>query len=312
MTPALFATLVASAIVLGGAALLALVYIVWTARDSSRMQRRLAPERASAPRDGGVGGEILESIADRGRKIETLLDSNSESARLLIQAGWRAQGHRTVYYAAQAMVPLALTGIAVGTWMFGPEGLHKQPAFLILMLAAALMLGLLLPRMVLRSAAENRVRRIKAEVPMFIHLLVLLFEAGLSTRQAFASLVRDGKGVLPELGSEFELVMRQLEAGGDSQEVLKTLAASIELEDLGSVLALLRQVDRYGGEVREPLLEALKVIEERRTLDMREMVNLMSGRMTVVMVAFFFPALLIFPGGPAFVSIIQALRSASQ
>jgi tight adherence protein C len=310
MTPTLFAALVASAIVLGGAALLALIYLFWTARDSSRMQRRLMPERAQMAREDGLGGEILESIAERGRKIESALDSNSESGRLLIQAGWRAQGARTVYYAAQAVAPLLLAGLAFGAWMFGPEKLHRS-AFLILMLAAALMLGLLLPRMVLRSVAEGRVRRIKGEIPMFIHLLVLLFEAGLSTRQAFASLVRDGRGVLPELGREFELVLRQLEAGGDSQEVLRTLAASIELDDLGSVLALLRQVDRYGGEVREPLLEALKVIEERRSLDMREMVNLMSGRMTVVMVAFFFPALLIFTGGPAFVSIIQALRSAS-
>lgn len=311
MTPILFAALVTSAILLGGAALLALIYLYWTARDTSRMQRRLMPEQAQAAREAGLGGEILESIAERGRKIESALDSNSESGRLLVQAGWRAQSARTVYYAAQLVVPLLLLGLVLFAWMFGPDPL-RQPAFLLLMVAAALMLGLLLPRMVLRSVAEGRVRRIKSEVPMFIHLLVLLFEAGLSTRQAFASLVRDGRGVLPELGREFELVLRQLEAGGDSQEVLGTLAASIELDDLGSVLALLRQVDRYGGEVREPLLEALKVIEERRSLDMREMVNLMSGRMTVVMVTCFFPALLIFTGGPAFLSIIQALRSATE
>ena len=311
MTPTLFAALVASAIVLGGAALLALIYLVWTARDSSRMQRRLMPERAQATREDGLGGEILESIAERGRKIESALDSNSESGRLLIQAGWRAQGVRTVYYASQLITPIALLGLAGAAWSFGPDKI-REPAFLFLLLAVSLMLGLLLPRMTLRSVAEGRVRRIKAEIPMFIHLLVLLFEAGLSTRQAFASLVRDGRGVLPELGREFELVLRQLEAGGDSQEVLHTLSTSIDLEDLTSVLALLRQVDRYGGEVREPLLESLKVIEERRSLDMREMVNLMSGRMTVVMVACFFPALLIFTGGPAFVSIIQALRTAAE
>jgi len=37
-------------------------------------------------------------------------------------------------------------------------------------------------------------------------------------------------------------------------------------------------------------------------------VNLTSGRMTVVMILFFFPALMIFVGGPAFVSIVRALR----
>jgi len=53
--------------------------------------------------------------------------------------------------------------------------------------------------------------------------------------------------------------------------------------------------------------EGLSVLEERRGLDMREKVNLMSGRMTVVMVLFFFPALLIFVAGPAFMSILRAL-----
>ena len=306
MTPVLFATLVASAILLGGAALLAVVYLLATARERSRMQQRLAPERQAAVREGGVGGEILESIADRGRKLESLVDSNNESTRLLIQAGWRSQGARTLYYAAQALVPIGLLALVGMVWLFGPQRLH-QPSFLMLMTAAALMLGLLLPRIVLRSAAEGRVRRIKAEVPMFIHLLVLLFEAGLSTRQAFASLVREGSGVLQHLGVEFEMLLRSLDAGADTADVLKNLTDALEVDDLSHVLGVLRQVDRYGGEVREPLLEALAVLEERRGLDMREQVNLLSGRMTVVMVLFFFPALLIFVAGPAFVSIIKAL-----
>lgn len=148
----------------------------------------------------------------------------------------------------------------------------------------------------------------KAEIPLFIHLLVLLFESGLSTRQALASLVRDGEGVLPELGKEFELVLRKLEAGGESDEALRVLSASMDLDDLTGAIDLLRQVDRYGGEVRDPLLELLKTLEERRTLDMREMVNKMSGQMTIVMVVFFFPALLIVVAGPAFLGIMKALR----
>ncbi|MGH8562494.1 MAG: type II secretion system F family protein, partial [Nevskiales bacterium] len=74
------------------------------------------------------------------------------------------------------------------------------------------------------------------------------------------------------------------------------------------VLGVLRQVERYGGEVREPLLSALAVMEERRSLDLRERVNLLAGRMTVVMVLFFFPALMLCVAGPAFSSIFRALR----
>lgn len=307
MSSGLFALLVAGAIVLGGAALLAVVYLALHARESTRLQRRLNPDGVEVGEfTGAPGGELLQTIATRGRKLETLVDTKNESARLLLQAGWRAPRQRAVYYASQLLAPLALLGLVGLVAVGGPDKLSRTPIVLALGLMAV-MLGLLLPRMVLRSVAARRVRRIKSEVPLFIHLLVLLFEAGLSTRQAFASLVREGRGVLPELGREFELLLRQLEAGGETAELLNNLSAAIALEDLTNVLALLRQVDRYGGEVRDPLLETLKVIEERRSMDMRELVNLMSGRMTVVMVLFFFPALLIFVAGPAFLSVLTAL-----
>ncbi len=144
-----------------------------------------------------------------------------------------------------------------------------------------------------------------------MHLLVLLFDAGLSTRQAFSNLVREGGGVLPELGGEVQLAMRQIEAGADISEVLRHLGEVLEVGDLTTILGVLRQVDRYGGEIREPLLDSLAVIEERRGLDMREKVGIISGRMTVVMVMFFFPALMIFSAGPAVMSFVHAFSGAA-
>ncbi|MGB0956014.1 MAG: type II secretion system F family protein [Panacagrimonas sp.] len=312
MSPQLFGLLISAGVLLLGAALLAAIYFFHSARVSARLQRRLSPESAVANDfEQAAGPQVLETLARSGKTIEGLVDTDNESAKLLVQAGWRGQHHRLMYYAAQVLAPLSLSALAIPLWIFGPEK-FTAPTMILLAVFAGLMLGALLPRMILRNVAEGRRRRIKGEVPLFIHLLVLLFEAGLSTRQALASMVRDGGGVLPELGQEFQIALRQLEAGGEIDEVLKNLAAAMDVEDLSATLALLRQVDRYGGEVRDPLLETLKVIEERRTLDMREMVNLLSGRMTVVMVGFFFPALLIFIAGPAFLAIIVALRGVAE
>lgn len=307
MSAGLFAALIAGAILLGGAAILSLVFLYAQARESTRLQHRLNPGGAPIGEFNDAGGQFMQTVATQGKQLEAMIDTSKESARLLMQAGWRLPHQRAIYYASQVFSPLLLVGIVGVLAYFGAAKVSK-PILFVLMAVMAGMFGLLLPRMVLRSKAAARVRKIKTEVPLFIHLLVLLFEAGLSTRQAFASLVREGRGVLPELGREFELMLRQMEAGGETGELLSNLAASVDLEDLTNVLALLKQVDRYGGEVRDPLLETLKVIEERRSLDMRELVNLLSGRMTVVMVLFFFPALLIFVAGPAFISIIAALR----
>ncbi|WP_281784361.1 type II secretion system F family protein [Sinimarinibacterium flocculans] len=306
MSPTLFAGLVAGAILVAvfGVALIAMLVV--RERGESRLRSRLAPEI-----DVATGFEdrhprpMVASMVRGGKAIEGLVDAEGESGRLLMRAGWRGVDQRVLWYSFQGVLPILLGVLLLGFWLFAE--VNSKFLVTVLLGVAAAVLSFLLPRWILRGVAAARQRRIKAEVPLLIHLLTLLFEAGLSTRQALASLVREGGGVLPELGRELDLMLRQIEAGAETSEALKNVAEVLDVDDLHTVFGVLRQVDRYGGEIREPLLEALDVIEERRSLDLREKVNLMSGRMTVVMVLFFFPALMVFVAGPAFLALIRAL-----
>jgi tight adherence protein C len=307
MSPAVFAGVVASAIVVCVLALAALAYLLMRTREEGMLRRRLDPQAAGNPRDFSAPGTapIIEGMARSGKAIEEMVDTEGESARLMLQAGWRTAKARLFWYAFQAALPVLMFSGVVAFWTFSES--PKRTLIGLLLIVIAAILSFLAPRWVLRAMATGRRQRIKREVPLFIHLLVLLFESGLSTRQALSSIVRESGGVLPELGREFDLVLRQVEAGADASEALKSLSEVLEVEDLTTVLGVLRQVDRYGGELREPLLETLQVLEERRGYELRERVNLLSGRMTVVMVLFFFPALMIFVAGPAFMAIIKAL-----
>lgn len=310
MSPALLGVFAGLAILLIGGIAIALLVMLTRSGQQQRLQDRVEASAAAPTEEFSNvdSNPLLQKIARRGRVIEGWVDADNESARLLVQAGWRNNESRVLWYAFQALLPVVIAGVLFAFWLLGPAKL-KSALYLVMFLFAGAALAFLVPRWVLRSVAAARCERIKNEIPLLIHLLVLLFEAGLSTRQAFASLVREGGGVLRELSRELELVLRQIEAGADLVPVLKNMSDALQVDDLTHVLGVLRQVDRYGGEVREPLLETLKVLEERRGLDMREKVNLMSGRMTIVMVLFFFPALLVFVAGPAFVSILKALGS---
>lgn len=308
MSPMLLGILSSAALLLLAAAVILLFLLFERSSQQKKLQQRVAPDTVSTREEFAEddSSPLLQRFARRGKAIEGWVDAENESARLLIQAGWRSSESRLLWYAFQAALPLLMTAAVLTLWLFGPEK-FRSALNMVMFIFSGAALSFLVPRWILRSVAADRREQIKSEVPLLIHLLVLLFEAGLSSRQAFSSLVREGGGVLRQLSREFELVLRQLEAGGDTSLVFKNLSDALQVDDLTSVLGVLRQVDRYGGEVREPLLETLKVLEERRGLDMREKVNLMSGRMTVVMVLFFFPALLIFVAGPAFVSILKAL-----
>lgn len=308
MSATFFAVVVAAAIFVAVLAVAVFVVLAFLSREQRHIQRRLEGEEAAAADEFGAAGErpVLQGLARRGQAIGQLLDTKGETNRLFIQAGWRDAQSRLMFYVVQALVPVVLLGLVFVGWLFGEGKLFRVPMVFVLAVLAVLA-GILIPIRVLRWLAKARQRRIQSEVPLFVHVLVLLFDAGLSTRQAFSNLVREGGGVLPELGGEVQLALRQIEAGGDTAEILRNLGEALEVNDLSTILDVLRQIDRYGGEIREPLLDALKVIEERLALDLREKVNLMSGRMTVVMVLFFFPALLMFVAGPAFTAIIKAL-----
>lgn len=272
-------------------------------RSRQRLEQRVVGFDAPQTDDGQ--GPVVASLARGGRRVQQWLDTEHETSRLFVQAGWRSPESRAGYFAVQAGLPVLavlalLTARSAGMVDWGLTQMT-------LAVFTALALGLLAPKYLLRRLAARRQRAIRREVPMFVHVLMLLFEAGLSTRQALQSMVREAQGVLPVLHGEMQLVLRQLDAGGDTATTFRQLGEALEVAELDNVLSVLRQADRYGGELREPLAEALAVLEEHNLFEMREQVNKMSGRMTVVMVACFFPALLIFVAGPPFVAILRAL-----
>lgn len=295
--------LVAVAVMLGVLALALFIALAMQGRRGARqMAGRLAPA-GPLERQRENTESWWQRLAEGGRGMERWFEDDVGTDLLLVRAGWRGARASTLYYLVQAGLPLAVFLPAV--LLAVQQGLGFRFALFAVMF---IIVGLLLPRWLLRRAAAERQRRIRVEVPLLINLMILLLEAGLSTRQALRSLVRDGSGVLPELGREFHLALRQIEAGGELGDVLHNMGRTLDVPELSSVLGVLRQVERYGGEVREPLQTALAVIEERRSLDLRERVNLLAGRMTVVMVLFFFPALMLCVAGPAFSSIFRALR----
>jgi tight adherence protein C len=296
--PLLIALAVALVVIALGAALAG----VLMGRGRARLADRLAADGGPAPpRDSA--GAWWQQLAEGGRGMERWFEDDVGIDLLLVRAGWRDARARTTYYLLQIGLPALLFAFVL--LMALTRGLGLQATLLGVMLV---IIGLLLPRWMLRRLVAERQRRMRTEVPLFVNLMMLLLEAGLSTRQALHSLVRDGGGVLPELGDEFRLALRQIDAGGDLSDVLASMSQVLDVPELSGVLGVLRQVERYGGEVREPLQAALAVMQERRGLDLRERVNLLAGRMTVVMVLFFFPALMLCVAGPAFSSIFRALR----
>src|ERR1043166_8832075 len=175
MIPNTFALLTMMAVLLGFGGLLAFALVVLQARSAGRMQNRL-----QAGVDGNVGDEFstveaqswIAVLARRGRRVERLLDTEGEADKLLIQAGWRDPAARLGVYASQAVAPVVVLFLAIAWWLSG----DTRGIVVLLVSSALLIASLLAPMWTLRRVAAARRQHIKNEVPLFIHLLVLLFE----------------------------------------------------------------------------------------------------------------------------------------
>lgn len=271
----------------------------WTMRR--RLQSVLGPDRGTwqeAPE--GLAG-LLIRLGNRrlGHRHE-----DPEITRLLLRAGYRRPRDQALVYGLQLALPPAAAAVTALLWLAAGLGLSLNGALAVF---AALAAGYLAPKQLLRQLARRRQRQAREEVPVLAQVLKVLFDAGLSLDQSLLTVATEHGDIIPVLAGELKSAMRQVARGADRGEALEAMARALEVPELSDLITMLRQIDRYGGAIQQPLTAYLDLLDERRRTELQERVGKLSGGMTIVMVLFMFPALLVFLAGPGVVAILRTL-----
>lgn len=239
-----------------------------------------------------------------GRDLQPGRLRAGESIKHALQrAGWTSLRHQTFYHAAVKLTPVA--GVLVGgTWGF-VAGMQLQESLALAFLGFGA--GYILPPRILRWRVERRRKVIGNEMLMVLHLLRMLFDAGLSLEHALRIISEQGKSLVPNMSAEISAVLARINAGQERGSALDEMAQPLDVPELNDMVAILKQAARYGGSLRESLSRYAQLIEDRRMTTLREQVSKLSAKMTVVMVLFMFPALMLFLAGPGFFALAGAL-----
>lgn len=246
-------------------------------------------------RMGGSGmGKVLQG------------SDQEEMTRLLKQAGWHAARKRAFFALASWLAPLVAV---VGAVAYAVNAVDITGTQKLALVFIAFALGFLSPRYVLRYRAKARRNALSREMPTAIYLLRMLFDAGLSTEHALRVMYEEGDVLMPNLSEEIAGALQRIDAGHDRADALHEMAEPLDVAELTDTVAILRQVTRYGGNIRDSLAKFAQLMEERQQSALREYVNQLSGKMSVVMMIFLFPALLIFLAGPGFLALGKGLMS---
>lgn len=237
-----------------------------------------------------------------GRRSVTI---DSETQILLSRIGWRRANERALFAACQIGTPLLTLGVAVFLQeVFFP---HADNEWIMPMLAAGA--GYLLPKRLLAYAAGRRQKIISVEISTFIPLLRILFESGMAVEQALRVLSIEGQKLLPELTSELRLILVRVDSGLELGQELNKAAVMLAVDEFTDTCVILQQLIQQGGGAMKSLLALKQLLDDRRLTRLQEYISKMSAKMSVVMMLFLFPALLIVLAGPGFTAITRAFAS---
>ena len=313
------------AIGVAGLAVLALALAAWQVLSPERSAAdRLAEFTGGSDREG-LGTQlsaITRSAAKLSRGDETDI---AQTRRWLSQAGIRGRNAAEIYSAGRTLglVLGALIGFLLVLFLYRPA---PVPADVILTLAQRLRgvvwymggtlvgasIGYYGPQVYVANTIAKRKEAILAAFPDALDLLVSAVEAGLALDAGFRRVADEMELASPELASELQLANHEVMAGVQRVDALRHLEERVGLDDVTSLVNVLVQAERFGSSVSRALRVHAGHIRVKRMQRAETKAAQVSPKLTVVMIVFILPTLLIVLLGPAAVRMKNILIPTAQ
>ncbi|MCE1274380.1 MAG: type II secretion system F family protein, partial [Chlorobiales bacterium] len=207
------------------------------------------------------------------------------------------------YFALKTLLTLVLPLLLAIFLLIGqPQIPFIQAIFLVLLTATA---GYYLPEIVLHIITGQRIDRMRNSLPDMIDLMVVCTESGMGIDAAIVRISREMARTNPDLAQEFYLSALEMRAGASRIEALRNLALRARLEDLGDLVSMLVQADKFGTSLAESLRIQSDMMRSRRTQRAEELAAKIPVKLVLPLVLFIFPTLLMVLLGPAIIQLIH-------
>jgi tight adherence protein C len=216
----------------------------------------------------------------------------------LVQAGYRREEALTIFFGMRVAFALLLFAIFATSVLSRPN---------ILVALAAMGLGYVLPGMLLARVAKRRAHRIRLSLADMLDLLVVSVEAGLGLDAALQRVGQELAFAYPELSDELRLINLELRAGKPRAEALRNLADRTGVDDLGSLVTMLIQTDKFGTSVAQALRVYSDTLRTKRRQRAEEAAAKTGVKMVFPLVTCIFPAIWVITIGPAAIKFITVL-----
>ena len=173
-----------------------------------------------------------------------------------------------------------------------------------LLLFIPLGVGYMLPDTVLSRKIRARKTRIFRELPDTLDLLEICLRAGLGLDYALYRVCRELEEIAPVLSEEFGRYFLEIRAGLERTEALENLSARNGSEALDQVVTVFLQSLKIGSDMAVSLNAHTQAMRREREQTAEEKGAKLSTKLTLPLVVFILPALMLIILGPVILNFI--------
>lgn len=250
-----------------------------------------------APRIAPSGA--VSAVTRTAARLSTTDDVDELAAlrKKLGQAGFRNRDAVLFYNALRTLLLLC----------FGALGFlfmrNSQITYLLFAVLLGATFGYYLPHLYVTNLVIKRQLELLRGFPDALDLLVSCVEAGLGLDIAFRRVADEMSIGAPELSRELQLVTAEVAAGVPRAEALRHLAERTGLDELLSLVNVLVQAERFGTSVARALRVHSEHVRVRRMQKAEEKAAQVSPKLTIIMIVFILPCLMVVLMAPALLRV---------
>ena len=259
------------------------------------------PNAARSERMGSFGQTIAKVAAPKEES-----DDFNALKRRLIQAGYRSRNNVEMFSAVRFSAAVLFPMI----FALMPSNLGTLPSVGVAIVLAGV--GYYVPALLVTNSLQKRQEDMLKTFPDALDMLTASVEAGLGLDASFRRIANEMEDAAPLLCEEFKLVNNEVSAGVPRVDALKNLELRTGLDEIASLVNVLAQAERFGTPVARSLRIHSEMVRTKRMQAAEENAAKISPKLTVAMILFMLPCLIIILIGPAIVNVVRTLLPAMQ
>lgn len=248
--------------------------------------------------------QFMADIVERFSLEKLFLDDNSR--RQLKMAGFRGESPIIVFLYARFVLPFIFFAVAL-FWLF-VVNTFGMSTFQRAMISMGIgVLGVFAPVVYISNTINKRQKSIRRAFPDALDMLLICVESGMSNDAGFKRVAEEiGVSSIP-LAEEMMLTSAELAFLQDRRQALENFSYRTGLNEVKSVVLALQQADRYGT----PIGSALRVLSQEnrdaRLAEAERKASALPPKLTVPMILFFVPVLMVVILTPAYISVTHMM-----